>query len=94
MDDAGRRKTEKVWVSPPIIKDTYITMEAVPLAENRTRAALYATFRPRNAVMAPLTPAFVFMLKRDIKKDMQGLREFCETGEVGGREDREAEARV
>jgi hypothetical protein len=33
-------------------------------------------------------------MKSDIKKDMAGLKEFCETGTVKGREDRKAEASV
>jgi hypothetical protein len=94
IDEAARRKTERIWISP-IIKDTFITSEAVPLGDGRTRAALYATFQPRFPVLSHLaTPVFTWLMKSDIKKDMAGLKEFCETGTVKGREDRKAEASV
>ena len=96
IDPVGRRKTERIWFSgPPIVKDVYVTLEAVPFGDTQTRATVYATFQPRIPVISHLlTPVFIRLMRSAIEKDMRGLREFCETGKVAGREDRKAEAGV
>jgi hypothetical protein len=87
VDPEGRRKTERIWVSPPLMKDTYITLTAEPLSPTRTRAALHATFKPRIPVLSRLAwPVFVATMKGMIRKDMAGLKELCETGKVSARE--------
>jgi Protein of unknown function (DUF2652)/Polyketide cyclase / dehydrase and lipid transport len=87
VDDEARRKTERLWVSPPIMKDTCITMEARPLDEKRTKASLFATFQPRIPVLSHLaTPVFIRLMKGDIRKDWAALKEYCETGKVAARE--------
>jgi hypothetical protein len=87
MDHENRRKTERVWVSPALVKNSYVTMQAEPLPNGRTQAALYSTFDPGVPVIGPLVkPLFVRMMKSLTNKDMAGLKEFCETGAVAGRE--------
>jgi hypothetical protein len=87
VDEANHRKTEKVWVSIPIMKDIFITVGAEPLEEGRSRGFLYATFKPRYPVLSHvLRPFFKWYMGRDIKKDMAGLKEFCERGSVAVRD--------
>jgi hypothetical protein len=87
VDNAGRRKTERTWITPPLMKDVYITLAAEPLSEVRTRASLRAMFRPRIPIVSHIArPVFVAMMKRSIRRDMAGLKELCETGAVAGRD--------
>lgn len=87
MDHENRRKTERVWVNPPLMKNVYATMHAEALPNGSTRAALYSTFQPAIPVVGPLIkPVFTRMMKKLTSKDMAGLKEFCETGTVVGRQ--------
>lgn len=88
VDEEGRRLTEKMWMSPALMKDTLITMSAEPLDEGRTRAVFRSSFRPGIPVVSHLgMPVFAHMMRREIGKDLAGLKEMCETGRVAGRED-------
>lgn len=87
IDPVSMQKTERVWISPRIMKDIYITLAAIPLSENRTRCELRAKFKPRIPVLSSIArPLFVRLMSSDIKKDMAGLKELCETGRVASRE--------
>jgi hypothetical protein len=87
IDQSNRRRTERVWITPALLKDIHMTMQAEALDEGRTRAHLFATAKPRYPVVSHLAwPVFLWMLKRDVKKDIAGLKEFCETGRVAARE--------
>lgn len=88
IDEATRRRTERVWIMP-LVKDTYITMEAKP-SPSGTRASLYAAFKPGIPIVSHIAmPIFIRMMKRDVEKDMRGLKAFCEAearGSAAGRE--------
>jgi hypothetical protein len=87
VDHQGRRKTERMWMTPAIMKDIYTTIAAEPLPGDRTLASLRAVMRPRIPVLSHLaSPVFKFMMRRSIGKDMRGLKELCETGKVAARE--------
>ncbi len=87
VDPTTMQKTERVWIRPPIMKDTYITLHAIPLSDSRSRAELRASFKPAWPIISTLMrPIFVRMMSRDINKDMLGLKELCETGRVDSRE--------
>jgi hypothetical protein len=87
IDEAGMQKTEYAWLSPGFMKDMYITLQAISLGQNRARAELRAKFKPRIPVISTLIrPIFIRIMKGDIKKDMAGLKELCETGRVASRE--------
>jgi hypothetical protein len=84
LDEEGRRMTERVWVSPEIMKDILTTVHAEELPDGRTRVHFHASFGPRIPVVSQvLGPAWVWLMKRDLRKDMAGLKELCETGGVG-----------
>ena len=85
IDEAGHRRTEKIWDQTwmsRLISETYITTGAEALPGGRTRAYLYARWRPGMPVVSqlfrPLSPLFVTMFKRSMRKDMAGLKAFCE----------------
>ena len=81
------QQTERTWLSPPIMKDIYITMQAIPLSENSTRCELRAIFKPAIPVISTLIrPIFIRVMKSDVSKDLAGLKELCETGHVAARE--------
>jgi hypothetical protein len=87
IDPATMQKTERVWISPQIMKDIYVTLHAIPIAEERTRCELRAKFKPGIPVLSSIArPVFIRMMKSDIKKDMVALKELCETGRVAARE--------
>ena len=87
IDAVNHRMTEKVWISVPLMKDIYITLGTESLGQGRSRAYFYWIFKPRIPVISHLaTPVFRWYARRDIKKDMAGLKELCETGTVAGRE--------
>ena len=85
IDDESMQMTERMWVSPPLMKDVYTTLQAVPLSEARTRCELRAKFKPAYPVVSTLAkPVFKYMMKSFIAKDMAALKELCETGRVAG----------
>lgn len=87
VDGAAMQKSERVWIEPPIMKDVVITMQAISLGEGRSRCELRARFKPRWPVISTLMrPVFIRLMTSDIKKDMLGLKELCETGSVSARE--------
>jgi hypothetical protein len=87
IDPETMQQTERTWLSPPIMKDIYVTVQAIPLSENRTRCELRAIFKPAIPVVSTLIrPIFIRVMKSDINKDMAGLKELCETGHVAARE--------
>lgn len=87
VDTDSMQKTERVWITPGIMKDVYVTLQAIPLSDTRTRVELRAIFKPAVPLLSHAAwPVFIWKLKRDIDKDMRGLQEFCETGRVAGRE--------
>jgi Protein of unknown function (DUF2652) len=87
IDRESMQQTERTWLSPPIMKDIYFTMQAIPLSENNTRCELRAIFKPAIPVIyALMRPMFLRLMKSDISKDMSGLKELCETGHVAARE--------
>jgi uncharacterized protein YndB with AHSA1/START domain len=82
VDEAGRRHTEKMWISgwmSRVIKETYATLEARPLPDERTEAVLYGTMVPRVPVLGD---AFVMlgarMMRGVIEKDFASLKSYCE----------------
>lgn len=84
IDEAGRRKTEKIWVVPRLISECYITLRATPLGEARTEAAFLAKFQPKLPVVShAFIPLFKRVMRRTIEKDMEGLKALCETGKAG-----------
>jgi hypothetical protein len=87
IDDETMQHTERTWISPPIMKDIYFTMQPIPTSENTTRCEMRAIFKPAIPVVSTLLrPIFVSKMKSDITKDMAGLKELCETGRVAARE--------
>lgn len=93
IDHETMQQTERTWISPPIMKDVYFTLQAIPLSEHKTRAELRAIFAPNYPVVsALLRPVFIRLMKSDITKDMAGLKELCETGKVAAREREAASA--
>jgi hypothetical protein len=87
IDPETMQQTERTWLSPPIMKDLYFTLHAIPASETSTRCELRAIFKPAIPVISTLIrPIFVRMMKSDINKDMAGLKELCETGRVAARE--------
>ncbi len=87
IDPESMQKTERTWLSPQIMKDIYITMQAIPLSENRTRCELRGIFKPAVPIVSHLMrPIFVRVISSDVKKDLAGLKELCETGHVAARE--------
>ena len=87
IDPGSMQQTERMWISPPIMKDTYTTLQAIPLSENTSRCELRAIFKPAIPVISTLMrPIFLRMMKSDIKKEMAALKELCETGRVAARE--------
>jgi hypothetical protein len=79
IDEGGMRRTEKVWITPPLLKETYLTMAAQPLDEGRTRACFFATYEPRWPVVSHIAlPVFHWLMKRNVAKDMVSLKEYCE----------------
>jgi hypothetical protein len=86
IDHEGRRVTEKIWLLPRLVKDIYITMEARPLPGGGTRAAFYATMKPALPLVSHvLIPVILRLMRRDVNKDMLGLKEFCEGEAAVGR---------
>jgi hypothetical protein len=87
IDPETMQQTERAWFSPPIVKDIYITLQAIPLSENRSRCELRGIFKPAIPVVSTLLrPVFIHMMRSDIRKDLAGLKELCETGRVAARE--------
>jgi hypothetical protein len=87
IDPVSMQQTERAWITPPIMKDVYITMQAIPLSENRTRCELRGMFKPAIPVISTLLrPLFIRVTRSDVRKDMAGLKELCETGKVAARE--------
>ncbi len=87
IDDLGRRKTERIWITPNLMKDVYMTFQAESTGPGKSRAHFYGKLKPRIPVVSHVAwPVFLWMLKRDVKKDMAGLKEYCETGKVAARE--------
>lgn len=85
LDHEGRRKTERIWITPALMKDAYSTLVATPISSDRTRAAMYATYKPAIPVVSHvIAPYFKRVMKTMTNKDMNGLKEFCETGTVAG----------
>ncbi|MEO8456388.1 MAG: DUF2652 domain-containing protein [Chloroflexota bacterium] len=86
VDEETMQRTERTWISPPVMKDIYFTLQAIPLSENKTRAELRAIYKPAIPVVSTLLrPVFYRMMKSDITKDIAGLKELCETGSVASR---------
>jgi hypothetical protein len=80
------QKTERIWMTPGLMKDIYFTMQVDRGADGGVAAAAYAMFEPRIPVVSHiLTPAFKWMMRRDLKTNMAALKEYCETGKVSGR---------
>jgi len=87
IDPESMQKTERTWISPPVMKDIYVTLQAIPLSDGRSRCELRSVFKPAIPVVSTLArPLFIRMMKGDIVKDMAGLKELCETGRVASRE--------
>jgi hypothetical protein len=87
IDPDNMRQTERTWISPPVMKDIYFTMQAIPLSDNSSRFEMYAIFKPAIPVISTfLRPLFIHLMKSDLNKDMAGLKELCETGHVASRE--------
>jgi hypothetical protein len=87
IDPETMQKTERTWITPAIMKDVYVTMQAIPLGDDRSRCELRAMFKPAVPVLSTLArPLFIRLMKSDIAKDMAGLKELCETGRVAARE--------
>ncbi|MEX1194328.1 MAG: DUF2652 domain-containing protein [Dehalococcoidia bacterium] len=87
MDHEGRRKTERMWISPPFMRDIYTTARVTPISEGQARAGLYATFEPAIPVVSRLiAPVFYRIMKRNLRNDLAGLKEYCETGSVASRQ--------
>jgi hypothetical protein len=95
IDEAGHRMTEKIWDKTwmsRLMQETYVTMGGDPLPDGGTRAFLFATWRPGTPVLSRLLrPLFVTVMKRLVRKDMDGLKAFCEDAassahEPGGNE--------
>lgn len=87
IDHESMQQTERTWLSPPIMKDIYFTTQAIPVSENTSKCELRAIFKPAIPVISTLMrPLFIRLMKSDIKKDMAGLKELCETGHVAARE--------
>lgn len=93
IDHESMQQTERMWLSPAIMKDIYITTQAIPLSESTSRCELRAIFKPGIPVVSTLIrPVFIRLMKSDISKDMAALKELCETGKVSAREREAAEA--
>jgi hypothetical protein len=87
VDHQQHRVTERLWIAPRLLDETYTTREAVPLSGGGTRAATHFTYRLKMPVVSSLLLwLFGRSMKTNIKKDMAGLKEFCETGKVAARE--------
>ena len=83
IDHESMQQTERTWLSPPIMKEIYFTIQAIPLSEPTTRCEMRAIFKPAIPVISTLMrPMFIRLMKSDISKDMAGLKELCETGHV------------
>lgn len=83
IDHENRRRTEKIWLSR-LLKDVYVTTEARPLPSGHTLGGFFATYKPAIAVVSHITvPIIMMVMKRLVRKDMAGLKEFCEA-QVGG----------
>jgi hypothetical protein len=82
IDPENRRRTEKIWLNR-LLKDIYVTTEARPLPDGRTKAGFFAIYRPAIPVLSHLTVPFIMtVMKRSVRKDMIGLKEFCENTAV------------
>jgi hypothetical protein len=78
MDVEGKRKTEKVWMSP-LITDVYFTMEAKELPGGHTMAGAYMTGKHAIPVVSHVIGQIMkFVGKRAMRKDMDGLKAYCE----------------
>ena len=78
VDQARRRKTEKIWVSR-LVKDTYMTIEARALPDGRTLAGLYVTSSLAVPVVSHvLAPLLARVTVANMRKDMAALKAFCE----------------
>jgi len=78
IDREGRRRTEKIWLNR-LLKDVYVTTEARPLPNGRTQGGFFATYKPAIPVVSHITvPVIMMVMKRLVRKDMAGLKEFCE----------------
>ncbi len=87
VDHEKMQGTQRIWITPPIMKDAYITFQVIPLSEIRSRCEVRVMFSPAIPVLTSLLrPILRRMMKRDMKKDFAGLKEFCETGRVAARE--------
>jgi hypothetical protein len=85
IDREKRRRTEKIWINR-MLKDVYVTTEARALPDGRTLGGFFATYEPAVPVISHVTmPIIMMVMKRLVKKDMQGLKEFCEERAVVGR---------
>ena len=42
IDPESMQQTERTWISPALMKDIYITLQAIPVSETYTRAELRA----------------------------------------------------
>jgi len=85
VDEAGHRKTERLWDKTwmsRLTSDMYMTTGAEALPGGTTRAYLYIRWRPGMPVVSqlfrPLSPLLVGVMKRQLRKDMDGLKAFCE----------------
>ncbi|HUF54194.1 MAG TPA: DUF2652 domain-containing protein [Dehalococcoidia bacterium] len=88
VDEEGRRMTERMWMSPALMKDTIITSSVEPAGEERTEVVFRARFRPGIPLLSHLAlPIFARLIKGEMWKDLAGLKEMCEGGKVRGRED-------
>lgn len=93
IDHESMQQTERIWLSPAIMKDIYITTQAIPLSDNTSKCELRAIFKPAIPVFSTLIrPMFIRLMKSDITKDMAALKELCETGEVAARETQAAKS--
>lgn len=93
IDQESMQQTERIWLSPPIMKDVYVTSQAIPMSENTSKCELRAILKPAIPVISTLIrPLFIRLMKSDISKDMACLKELCETGKVAAREREAAEA--
>jgi hypothetical protein len=95
VDPEGRRLTEKIWLLPRLLKDIYITLEARPLPGGGTRAGLHAAMKPVIPLISHAAiPLMVRFMRKDVEKDMRGLKEFCEGEAASGAATREGAERA
>jgi hypothetical protein len=78
IDREGRRRTEKIWLNR-LMKDVHVTTEARALPEGRTLGGFFATYESAIPVVSHIAvPVIMMVMKRLVKKDIAGLKEFCE----------------